>query len=684
MTPTFTTEFDLVTKKLIVTDTFNYTDSVIDTAFGNATIKIGNQILHTNTNFNSSADIVIGVNTSFQIDLPLNADGTVRETDYEVTYDVRFTVNTNADVAADTFTVVTIPSNAALATLINESIAAGVGMKATFNVGSTSGYPIVEATSTTLTFASITISGAGTSLTSAIVASTSNSEAIENYSFCDITPISDLCVTSDCFYATLTAQDTTPYLASQTIVDRILTINWPRLANGNAVESPVVTEDASQTIGPNLYTGGYLVTLSTDITWTQTDGLIVTNTVAARSDYTVNCEGSICSAFNCIKAYMVKYQQAVALGSRDLAQFTQQNFQILLYCNLYNIAVECQDTAQARAILVALGEYMSINGVTVAGCDCGCGQSTTNSTEPTVIYPLYNSAVYNSATELAKGIAELANQTESEAAASEGTITNIDHTRILTPRGWRWAWNKALTLVWTFTQKITFQKGINMASAVAPSVLGDIAYNNDNIFAVINSGFVRLINTNDSASESAAGIAELATQTETNTGTDDTRVITPLKLTNRIASESLTGILALASTTEAQNAGDLSVNISTLNDTKSLTPKKWRQAWNKAAFNPANVATGVSPLFINATSGIANFTNIIPVGGIVLFEVSNSLVTTNSVIQYSLRYVVSNAANPAVIFYYIPYDGLIRFRVINFGDLATNTEISISFTILNP
>ena len=186
MTPTFTTEFDLVTKKIIITDTFNYATAGITTAFGNATIKIGNQILHTNTNFNSSADIVLGTNTSFEIDLPLNADGTVRETGYEVTYDVRFTVNTVADVAADTFTIVTIPSNAALATLITESIAAGVGMKATFNVGSTSGYTILSATPTTITFASITIVGAGTGLTSAIIASTSNSEAIENYIFCDI------------------------------------------------------------------------------------------------------------------------------------------------------------------------------------------------------------------------------------------------------------------------------------------------------------------------------------------------------------------------------------------------------------------------------------------------------------------------------------------------------------------
>lgn len=37
------------------------------------------------------------------------------------------------------------------------------------------------------------------------------------------------------------------------------------------------------------------------------------------------------------------------------------------------------------------------------------------------------------------------------------------------------------------------------------------------------------------ASESTAGIAELATQAETNTGTDDARIVTPLKLTNATA-----------------------------------------------------------------------------------------------------------------------------------------------------
>jgi hypothetical protein len=112
------------------------------------------------------------------------------------------------------------------------------------------------------------------------------------------------------------------------------------------------------------------------------------------------------------------------------------------------------------------------------------------------------------------------------------------------------------------------------------------------------------------------------------------------------------------------------------------TASKDINALKAPKFNAANTATGTTSVTINATSGIANFTDIIPSGGIRIFEVSNSLVTTNHIIQYSLRYLVSNAANPVVMFYNVPYDGLIRFRVINFGDLATNTEMSISFQIL--
>jgi hypothetical protein len=79
---------------------------------------------------------------------------------------------------------------------------------------------------------------------------------------------------------------------------------------------------------------------------------------------------------------------------------------------------------------------------------------------------------------------------------------------------------------------------------------------------MINAVSVPAVNA---ASETVAGIAELATQAETNTGTDDERIVTPLKLANRTATETRAGIIEIATQAET-NAG--------ANDTLTLTPLK--------------------------------------------------------------------------------------------------------------
>lgn len=58
------------------------------------------------------------------------------------------------------------------------------------------------------------------------------------------------------------------------------------------------------------------------------------------------------------------------------------------------------------------------------------------------------------------------------------------------------------------------------------------------------------------ATETVKGKAEIATQAETNAGTDDTRFITPLKLATRVATTSLTGIVELATNAETITGTD--------------------------------------------------------------------------------------------------------------------------------
>lgn len=66
------------------------------------------------------------------------------------------------------------------------------------------------------------------------------------------------------------------------------------------------------------------------------------------------------------------------------------------------------------------------------------------------------------------------------------------------------------------------------------------------------------------ASEGVAGIAEIATQAEVTTGTDDARIITPLKLATAIPAASTTAVgrLRLATAAEAQAFSNNTVGIS--------------------------------------------------------------------------------------------------------------------------
>jgi microcystin-dependent protein len=63
---------------------------------------------------------------------------------------------------------------------------------------------------------------------------------------------------------------------------------------------------------------------------------------------------------------------------------------------------------------------------------------------------------------------------------------------------------------------------------------------------------------NPPATETVKGVAELATQAETNTDTDDERIVTPKKLAARTATDTRTGIVELATNAETQTGTDAS------------------------------------------------------------------------------------------------------------------------------
>lgn len=177
------------------------------------------------------------------------------------------------------------------------------------------------------------------------------------------------------------------------------------------------------------------------------------------------------------------------------------------------------------------------------------------------------------------------------------------------------------------------------------------------------------------ATETASGIAEIATQTETNTGTDDVRFVTPLKLQTRLAAfaqpldSDLTSIAALstttygrallelanqaalmgllsASSTTAQGIVELATDAETITGTdtaRAVTPSNITAMFDDMAHSERtessqSISTGGTPTVVNwSTSSVAER------GGL---SFSSGVFTVGTAGTYMVRVYVSfpNAA----------------------------------------
>ena len=251
------------------------------------------------------------------------------------------------------------------------------------------------------------------------------------------------------------------------------------------------------------------------------------------------------------------------------------------------------------------------------------------------IFNLFSANTPDASTSV-KGIAQLATQAEAELSAS-GTIGSINDTKILTPKGWRYAWNKALTLAWAFAEKISFSKGLNVVSSTVPLVDGDITFNSTKYNGKISGNVVSFITSDSAATETVQGIAEIATQAETDAGSDDTRFVTPLKLRqNQFNSASVTAVIGNPYTVTLNSiAGNIII--------------------------PAGIGC-------NIVSGTGQ-----------TITLNNSFLTTTSVIEYTVRgygkVLLQGGYNVTT--------NQAQISLFN-ADVSSVTQLDIYFKILNP
>jgi hypothetical protein len=134
------------------------------------------------------------------------------------------------------------------------------------------------------------------------------------------------------------------------------------------------------------------------------------------------------------------------------------------------------------------------------------------------------------------------------------------------------------------------------------------------------------------ASTTSYGLIKIATQSEVNTGTDNTEAVTPLTLKGKF-------------------------------------------------FNSSNIATGSSNVSIDGLNGTANFNRTINSNETVSFTVNNSSIAANSILLYSINYDNSSDSNLSILSY-TASTSVATFYVKNTGT-GTSSTFSISFVVIS-
>lgn len=351
-------------------DTTDYSSLSLDSddVRGVFTIEDPNgNIIHSNTDFDSPD--ILGSSTLQYNDLPIPLDVNDEIVQGEYTFDYSIVVDDpiiGLSQGAKTFTVL---GNRAAAITSSGSIVVvrSTGNNATYTVVSAVFGGVNTVITVTQAIPNATVDGSIQYADQTVY----TEEFTATYS--DTFPQIDIEVEVDCFCGTLVSTDATSYGSGSTINSRTHTVVYPAALD----IADVVSSNAVVTISP-IYTQTWTTIITTNLTYTLSDGSTVDVILTGSKETVVDCDLSLCQISCCLLALNNRYLNNRTSNPPKAAEYFAALTRAFQLVELFNIAQKCGQTTAANT---ALSEIR-----TVADCteSCGCD----NSEEPQQIIPL--------------------------------------------------------------------------------------------------------------------------------------------------------------------------------------------------------------------------------------------------------------------------------------------------------
>jgi hypothetical protein len=148
--------------------------------------------------------------------------------------------------------------------------------------------------------------------------------------------------------------------------------------------------------------------------------------------------------------------------------------------------------------------------------------------------------------------------------------------------------------------------------------------------------------------------------------------------TSDVASQITTALVGYATEEYTDNAAD-EASAKAITDANEYTDQQI--ATRQLEYDLNNTATGTTTVTINATSGVATFTQTLSAKSNIYFDINNTQIQTNSLLECNLFY---NGAGFPIIMHYRTETNKIRFHIGNIAvdggsGTATNANLVITF-----